>query len=66
MSSAIACVPGASARTEGQDWRVYGLLAMLWSPVFDAWLSGNLTLPLALTISLVWRYREPTVSSPGC
>lgn len=53
----LACIPAILYVLGVTDWRVYGLV-MLWSPVFDGWLSGNLTLPLALAVALTWRYRD--------
>lgn len=53
----LACIPAILYALGVTDWRVYGLV-MLWSPVFDGWLSGNLTLPLALAVALTWRYRD--------
>jgi hypothetical protein len=42
---------------EVRDWRIYGV-ALLWPPVIDAYQTANLTLPLALLVALVWRYRD--------
>lgn len=53
----LACIPAILYALGVADWRVYGLV-MLWAPVFDGWLSGNLTLPLALAAALTWRYRD--------
>jgi hypothetical protein len=39
------------------DWRLYGIV-LLWAPVLNAWQSANLTLPLALGLAVVWRYRD--------
>ncbi len=38
------------------DWRIYGL-TLLWPPVIDSYQTANLTLPLALLVAVVWRYR---------
>ncbi len=40
-----------------RDWRVYGV-TLLWPPVIDSYQTANLTLPLALLVALVWRYRD--------
>ena len=40
-----------------RDWRVYGV-ASLWPPVIDSYQTANLTLPLALLVAIVWRYRD--------
>lgn len=53
----VACVPAILGTLRVRDWRVYGA-AMLWLPVFSAWQSANLTLPLVLGVALVWRHRE--------
>jgi len=42
---------------EVRDWRVYGI-TLLWSPVIDAYQTGNVTLPLVLLVALTWRYRD--------
>jgi hypothetical protein len=42
---------------EVRDWRVYGI-TLLWSPVVDAYQTGNVTLPLVLLVALTWRYRN--------
>jgi alpha-1,2-mannosyltransferase len=60
MLLCLACVPAILRTLGARDWRLYGL-AMLWFPVFDGWQSGNLTLPLALAIALVWRHRDRPV-----
>jgi hypothetical protein len=47
---------------EVRDWRVYGV-ALLWPPVIDAYQTANLTLPLALLVALMWRYKaRPAVA----
>ncbi len=53
----IACVPAILWVLDVRDWRLYGL-ALLWSPVFDGWQTGNVTLPLVLAVALVWRHRD--------
>ena len=50
----LACVPAVLWVLNVRDWRLYGL-AFLWSPVFDGWQSGNLTLPLVLAV--LWQSR---------
>jgi hypothetical protein len=57
MLLCIGCVPATLRVLNVRDWRIYGV-ALLWSPVFVAWQSGNVTLPLALMIALLWRYRK--------
>jgi hypothetical protein len=57
MLVCIACVPAILRTLNVRDWRVYGV-SMLWFPVFDAWQSGNVTLPLTLMIALTWRHRD--------
>ena len=57
MLLCLACVPAILRTLEVRDWRIYGV-AVLWSPVFVAWQSGNVTLPLALMAALTWRHRE--------
>jgi hypothetical protein len=57
MLACIACVPASLWVLDVGDWRLYGI-AFLWSPVFDGWQTGNLTLPLVLAVALVWRYRD--------
>lgn len=43
-----------------RDWRIYGLV-FLWEPVLSAWATANVTLPFALAIALMWRYRDRAV-----
>jgi hypothetical protein len=57
MLLCLACVPATLRALNVRDWRIYGVV-LLWSPVFVAWQSGNVTLPLALMVALVWRFRE--------
>jgi hypothetical protein len=40
-----------------RDWRCYGL-AYAWPPVYSAIQTGNVTIPLALSAAVAWRYRE--------
>lgn len=40
-----------------RDWRVYSIV-FAWMPVASAWQSANVTLPLALGIAVMWRYRD--------
>jgi hypothetical protein len=47
-----------------RDWRIYGV-ALLWPPVIDAYQTANLTLPLALLVALVWRYRDRRLLAGG-
>jgi alpha-1,2-mannosyltransferase len=48
---------GALRVLDVRDWRLYGFVFLLW-PVISAWQAGNLTLPLAFGIALMWRYRD--------
>ncbi len=57
MLVCVACIPAILYTLNVRDWRIYGLV-MLWSPVFDGWQSGNVTLPLTLMVALAWRHRE--------
>jgi hypothetical protein len=56
----IACAMGTLRVLNVRDWRVYGI-TLVWLPVYSAWQTANLTLPLALLIACVWRYRERPV-----
>jgi len=40
-----------------RDWRIY-VVVMLWRPVQDAWLLGNVSAPLACLSAVAWRYRD--------
>ena len=57
MLMCIACVPATLRVLRVRDWRVYGI-AMLWLPVYSAWQTANLTLPLVLLLALAWRHRD--------
>ena len=57
MALCLICIPATLWTLNVRDWRLYGL-AMLWSPVFDAWQTGNVTLPLVLAVALTWRHRD--------
>ncbi len=57
MLMCIACVPATLWVLRVRDWRIYGV-AMLWLPVYSAWQTANVTLPLALLVALAWRYRD--------
>lgn len=56
----LACIPAILYTLNVRDWRIYGPV-LLWSPVFEAWESGNVTLPLALAVALTWRHRNRPV-----
>jgi hypothetical protein len=56
MLVCIACVPAILWVLDVRDWRLYGL-ALLWSPVFDGWQTGNHTLALVPPVPLVGRTR---------
>jgi hypothetical protein len=43
-----------------RDWRLYGL-SLLLAPVVYAWHLGNVTLPIALGVAMVWRWRDRDV-----
>ena len=53
----LACLAGALWALEVRDWRVYSI-TLLWPPVVDAYQTANVTLPLALLVALMWRYRD--------
>ena len=53
----LACLAGALCVLEVRDWRVYSI-TLLWPPVVDAYQTANVTLPLALLVALMWRYRD--------
>ena len=56
----VVCL-GLALRIVGvRGWRVYAAVA-IWSPVVTAWQAANLTLPFALGLALVWRYRDRPV-----
>ena len=58
----IACALGTLRVLNVRDWRVYGI-SLMWLPVYSAWQTANLTLPLALLIACAWRYRgRPVVA----
>jgi alpha-1,2-mannosyltransferase len=40
-----------------RDWRCY-MISFLWVPTYSAIQTGNVTLPLALGLALLWRYRS--------
>jgi alpha-1,2-mannosyltransferase len=44
-----------------RDWRCYGLL-LLWPPVLSAIQTGSITVLLALSAALAWRWRDRTVA----
>jgi hypothetical protein len=53
----IATLFGALFVLGVRDWRVYGV-TLLWPSVIDAIQTGNASLPIALLIALMWRYRS--------
>ena len=53
----LAALVGALWTLGVRDWRVYGV-TLLWPPVIDAYQTANVTLPLALLVALIWRYRD--------
>lgn len=52
-----ACVPASLWLLGVRDWRCY-VVAFLWSSVFNAVQTANVTLPLLLAASVCWRWRE--------
>lgn len=57
MLACLLALAGAMRVLGVRDWRIYGVL-LLWSPVIVGWRTGNLTLPLALGLALLWRWRD--------
>ena len=53
----LACVPATLRALGVRDWRCYGA-ALLWAPVVSSIRFGAVSLPLALLLALVWRYRS--------
>lgn len=53
----IASVPAILWLVGVRDWRCYGL-AFLWTPVFSAVQTANVTLPMMLCLALAWRHRD--------
>src|SRR5438046_1985261 len=45
---------------EVRDWRVYGA-TYLWGSVASGWVTGNVTLLLALAVAAAWRWRARPV-----
>jgi hypothetical protein len=56
----FAALIGALRMLQVRDWRVYGLV-LLWPPVFVAWETANVSLPLVFGLAVVWRYRDRAV-----
>jgi hypothetical protein len=52
----LACAPATLWVLGVRDWGCYAVI-LLWLPVFSAVQTGNLSLPIALGIALLWRYR---------
>ena len=65
MALLAAGVVATLAVLDVRDWRCYGL-AFLWPPVLSAIQTGNVTIPLALSAALVWRFRDRSTVSGVC
>jgi alpha-1,2-mannosyltransferase len=48
---------GALAALRVRDWRIYGVV-LLWPATIEAVQTANASLPLALLVALMWRWRE--------
>jgi hypothetical protein len=53
----LATLFGALFTLGVRDWRIYGV-TLLWPSVIDAYQTGNASLPIALLLALMWRYRS--------
>jgi Glycosyltransferase family 87 len=53
----IALVAATLWLLDVRDWRCYAIV-FLWVPVYSGIQTGNVMLPLAFGIALVWRYRD--------
>jgi hypothetical protein len=62
MLLCIACVPATLHVLNVRDWRIYGV-TLLWLPIYSAWQTANVTLPLMLLVALTWRYRDRPLAS---
>jgi len=53
----LACAPATLYVLGVRDWRCYGA-SLIWAPVYESVHLGALSLPLALLLAVVWRYRN--------
>ncbi len=53
----IATLFAALFVLEVRDWRIYGV-TLLWPSVIDTYQTANASLPIALLVALMWRYRR--------
>jgi alpha-1,2-mannosyltransferase len=53
----IAALVGALWLLDVRDWRVYGVV-LLWPATIEAIQTANASLPLALLVAVMWRYRD--------
>ena len=52
----IATLFAALFALDVRDWRIYGV-TLLWPSVIDTYQTANASLPIALLIALMWRFR---------
>lgn len=57
MALLVAAVVGTLFILGIRDWRCYGIV-FAWPGVYAAIMTGTLSIPLALTAALVWRFRD--------
>lgn len=62
MALLVLTVVGILLTLGVRDWRCYGM-AFLWPPIISAIQTGNITIPLALGASLIWRFRDRAPAS---
>lgn len=53
----VALVPTTLWITRVRDWRVYGI-ALIWLPVYGAWMTANESLFLMFALACLWRWRD--------
>jgi hypothetical protein len=53
----IATLFAALFVLEVRDWRIYGV-TLLWPSVIDTYQTANASLPIALLVALMWRFRQ--------
>jgi alpha-1,2-mannosyltransferase len=53
----VALVPAILWIMRVRDWRVYGI-ALMWEPVYGAWMTANESLFLAFGLACLWRWRD--------
>lgn len=56
----ILAIPATLWTLAVRDWRVYTIV-FLWTPIFWAWETANITTLLALGVAVAWRRREHPV-----